>query len=70
MLRFLPRHAKVISLVGGFLFGMVGTVWSFVVVDRLGESMRQLSDTGADLARQIQSLNSIAVRVVYCEPAG
>ena len=39
---------------------MIGAVWSFVAVDRLGEEMRHLSDAKADLARQMQTLNSIA----------
>lgn len=60
MLGFLSRHAKWISLIGGFVFGTVGAMWSFVVVDKLGEEMRQLSDAKADVTRQIQSLNSIA----------
>jgi hypothetical protein len=60
MLGSLSRHAKSISLIGGFLFGAVGAVWSLVFVDRLGEEMRQLSDRKADLTRQMQSLNSIA----------
>lgn len=60
MLDHLSRKAKPISFVDGFLFAVVGSVWSFVLVDRLGEEMRQLSDTKADLRRQIESLNSIA----------
>ncbi|GAA0719398.1 hypothetical protein [Dokdonella soli] len=60
MPRFLVRHAKTISVVAGFVLGVIGTAWSFIVVDRLGEAMRQLSDTKADLTQQVQSLNSIA----------
>lgn len=60
MLGFVSRHAKWLSLVGGFVFGTVGAMWSFLVVDKLGEEMRQLSNAKADLSRQMQSLNSIA----------
>jgi hypothetical protein len=60
MLAYLSRNLKPISLVAGFLFTVVGATWSFLIVDRLGEEMRQLSNTKADLRRQIESLNSIA----------
>jgi hypothetical protein len=60
VLDYLSRKAKPISVVAGFLFGVVGSFWSFVVVDRLGEEMRQLSDLKADMRRQIESLNRMA----------
>ncbi len=60
MLDALGRHAKSISLIGGFLFGMIGTVWSFAFDNRLGDELRQFSDTKADLASQVKSLNEIA----------
>lgn len=60
MLDSLSHKAKTISLIAGFLFAVVGSLWSFVIVDRLSEEMRHLSDTKADLKRQIDSLNSIA----------
>jgi hypothetical protein len=56
----LSRHANLISLIAGFVFGTVGAMWSFVVVDKLGEEKRQLSDAKAKLTQEIQSLNSIA----------
>lgn len=56
----LTRRAKTLSLILGFLFGVVGAVWSLVVVDRQGEEMKRLSDTRAELARQMESLNAIA----------
>lgn len=56
----LTRRAKTLSLILGFLFGVVGAVWSLVVVDRQGEEMKRLSDTRAELARQMDSLNAIA----------
>jgi hypothetical protein len=60
MLGHLSRIAKPISLIAGFLFAVVGSLWSFIVVDRLGAEIKQLSDVKADLRRQIDSLNSIA----------
>ncbi|MFP5285841.1 MAG: hypothetical protein ACLGI9_08895 [Thermoanaerobaculia bacterium] len=56
----LTRRAKTLSLILGFLFGVVGAVWSLVVVDRQGDEMKRLSDTRAELARQVESLNAIA----------
>jgi hypothetical protein len=60
MIGFLSRHAKPVSLIGGFLFGVMGAAWSFFVVNRLGEEMTQLSNARADMTRQMQTLNSIA----------
>jgi hypothetical protein len=60
MLGSLSRHAKSISLIAGFLFGTVGALWSFVVVDRQGEELKRLSGARAELAREMQSLQGIA----------
>lgn len=71
MSRSLTHKAKMIYIIGGFLSTVVGTLWSFAIVDRLTEERRQLSDTKTDLRRQlsdtkaefdrqIKSLNSIA----------
>jgi hypothetical protein len=60
MLRFVLRHAKAISMIGGFLFATLGVVWSFLVVDSLSEQGKQLADVKAGLTRQMQSLASIA----------
>jgi len=60
MLGSLSRHAKSIALVGGFLFGTVGALWSFVVIDRLSEELKQLTGAKADLLKEIQSLSGIA----------
>jgi len=60
MLGSLSRHAKSITLVGGFLFGTVGALWSFVVIDRLSEELKQLTGAKADLLKEIQSLSGIA----------
>lgn len=60
MFGFLCRHAKRISVISGFVFGTVGAAWSFVVVDKLSEETRQMSDAKADVIRQMGSLNSIA----------
>jgi hypothetical protein len=43
MLKSLSKRAKLISLIGGFLFGAVGALWSFVVVDRQNEEIKRLS---------------------------
>jgi hypothetical protein len=60
MLDFLYRHAKAVSLIGGFLFAIVGGVWSFAVQDRLSNEARQLSDARANLTEQVRSLSAIA----------
>ena len=56
----LSSYAKQIPLIGGFVFGVVGTIWSFVVVDRYAEELKRLADEKAGVSRQIQSLGSIA----------
>jgi hypothetical protein len=60
MLGALFRHAKALSLVGGFLFGMAGAGWSFAFVDRLGSEMARLSDAKADVTGQVRMLNDTA----------
>ena len=60
MFNFLLNHAKRISVVSGFVFGTVGVIWSFVVVDALNEKMTQLSNAKAEMRRQVESLNNIA----------
>ena len=60
MLNFLSRYAKSIPLIGGFLFGVLGAVWSFVIVERLGEEMQMLSNAKAGLTKEMQSLDRIA----------
>jgi hypothetical protein len=60
MVGSLSRRAKSISLILGFFFGVVGAVWSLIVVDRQSEEIRKLSNTKANFAHQIESLNSIA----------
>jgi hypothetical protein len=37
MVKFIVRHAKSISLIAGFLFGILGSGWSFVFDDGLNE---------------------------------
>jgi hypothetical protein len=60
MISFIWRNAKAISLIAGFLFGILGAGWPFLFEDRLNEELRRLSDTKADRIVQIDSLNSIA----------
>ena len=54
------RYAKLFSLIGGFVFGMAGAVWSFAFDQRLGQDQARLSDLKADLSAQIRMLNDIA----------
>lgn len=60
MLARLLRNAKSLPLIGGFLFGMVGGVWSFGVDHRLEEELTQLNSARADINEQIRTLNSLA----------
>lgn len=60
MPNFLSRYAKSIPLIGGFLFGVLGGVWSFVIVDRLGAEREQLANAKAERTKQMQSLDRIA----------
>lgn len=60
MLAFLSRNAKTLALIGGFSFATLGAMWSFLITDNLSEQTRRLSDTKAELTRQVDSLNSIA----------
>lgn len=60
MLALLSRCAKTISLIAGFLFAILGALWSFLVVERLSEQARALANAKADVNRKIQSLNTLA----------
>jgi hypothetical protein len=44
----------------GFLFATFGSVWSFVVIDKLSGEIKRLSNEKANIFKQMQSLNSIA----------
>ncbi len=54
------RYAKQIPLVAGFIFGVIGSVWSFVVVGRHAEELKHLSEQKARVNSQVQSLGNIA----------
>jgi hypothetical protein len=54
------RYAKAISLICGFFFTVIGAAWSLLVVDRLGEQMKQLTDTKGALTSQMDTLDKIA----------
>lgn len=56
----LARYAKWFTLIGGFVFGVVGTVWSFAFVDRSNDELKRLTDQKAAITREIQSLEGIA----------
>jgi hypothetical protein len=60
MLPFLSHRAKTISLIAGFLFAILGALWSFLVVERLSEQARALANAKADVNRKIQLLNTLA----------
>jgi len=60
MLAFLFSRAKIISLIGGFLFATGGGAWSYQIVDRLSERVKELSNAKSRLAEEIQKLNTIA----------
>jgi hypothetical protein len=54
------RHATATPLIAGFLFGMVGGIWSFAVDQRLAEELARLADARADISEQIRTLNALA----------
>lgn len=56
----LVRYAKFLTLTGGFVFGVIGTVWSFVFVDRSNDDLKHLTDQKAAVTREMQSLEGIA----------
>lgn len=60
MAGLLSRHARSLSVVGGFLFGTAGSLWAFAFDDRLGNEMKVMADAKAELTRQVQSLDDIA----------
>ena len=60
MLALLSRCAKTISLIAGFVFAILGALWSFLVVERLSEQARALANAKADVNRKIQLLNTLA----------
>jgi hypothetical protein len=60
MWAYVLRQGKSISVIVGFAFGFIGAIWSFLVVDRQSEQLKQLTDAKAALTRELQTLNSIA----------
>lgn len=56
----LVRTARWFSLIGGFLFGVIGVVWSFAFIDRGAEELKVLTDRKAGMTREIQALESNA----------
>ena len=59
-LDYLTARAKPAALVTGFAFAVVGFLWSYVVTDRLGEEIRQLSNAKAELRAQMDTYNRLA----------
>lgn len=60
MIEKFARPAKWIALIGGFVIGLIGAVWSFAFVDRGDEALRKLGEQKAAVTREIESLNGIA----------
>ncbi len=60
MLSYLRRHAQIVPVVAGFLFGTAGGIWSFAVDRRLGEELAALTEAKADKAEQVRILNQLA----------
>ena len=60
MIDRIARPAKWIALIGGFVIGLVGAVWSFAFVDRGDEELKSLNEQKAAVTRDIESLNGIA----------
>ena len=50
----LARYAQWFTLVGGFFFGVIGTVWAFAFVDRGNDDLKRLTDRKAAITREIQ----------------
>ena len=60
MIEKFARPAKWFALIGGFVIGLIGAIWSFAFVDRGDEELRKLNEQKAAITREIESLNGIA----------
>lgn len=60
MSTFLRSRAKVIALIAGFLFSVVGTLWALLVTDRLDGQIQQIAGTRTANAVQIDRLQRLA----------
>ncbi|MBU3685401.1 MAG: hypothetical protein FGM25_03215 [Mycobacterium sp.] len=60
MSAFLRSRAKVIALIAGFLFSVVGTLWALLVTDRLDGQIQQIAGTRTANAVQIDRLQRLA----------
>lgn len=56
----LARRSKFIVLIAGFFFGAVGSLWSYLYVDRVNTELSGLRERRAQKVKDIQSINSAA----------
>lgn len=57
---FLVRYNKRVTLSAGFLFGVIGTSWSYLYVDDTNRELSALSTLRADAVKQEQTMSSAA----------
>lgn len=60
MMGTLRRISRLVSLIGGAVFAVVGVVWSLVYVDRLTDEARGLSDLADFYRARSQELDTAA----------
>jgi hypothetical protein len=60
MLRITKGNAKTISVILGFASTFVGTIWSFLVADRLSKEMSDLTDKKASIISDIGKMEAAA----------
>jgi cell fate (sporulation/competence/biofilm development) regulator YlbF (YheA/YmcA/DUF963 family) len=56
----LSRYSKALALVLGFLFTVIGSVWSYIYVDHSNSDLARLREQRADKIKQIESINRAA----------
>ena len=70
MLAALVRFCRVLSLVGGSLFAVVGVLWSLVYLDRLTDEAHVLAALATTYTRRIQSLDAAAAQYFIANQQG
>ena len=60
MRSFIRPHAKVIALIAGFLFSVVGTLWALLVTDRIDGEVQQIAKTRSANTARIDKLQRLA----------
>jgi hypothetical protein len=66
----LIRISRLVSLVGGAIFGIVGVLWSLVYVDRLTDEARVLSDLADYYKQRSQELDAAASQYFIANQQG